>query len=230
MGCHELTTNELLMRDAKVWCSTVRVGSAEALTRWSIAAATNERMQPMSSIDRRQENSTQGGGKLRRRFFLSELELKNWLDPAFDNLLETRSGGTILQSKVFGKTHKIRSPEAMTGLTHLSESPNPWYLEKHATGMIRPRPSWADMPWWLPKEIVCLHLENTPEERSSRGSLSSDPQIDISSKRQETLNVSSFLLAFPLRRKILTLLPTKIDWIAREVTQNITRWRCWLVK
>ena len=76
------------------------------------------------------------------------------------------------------------------------------------------------------KEIVSLYLENTPEERSSRLSPSSDPNRN-QLKTSEDFELVYF--AFPLRRKILTLLLAKIDCNAREVTQNITRWRYWIV-
>jgi hypothetical protein len=88
------------------------------------------------------KKTRQGGGNTRRRFFLQELELKK-LTRSF---IWTPCRENDFANQDVRQAHKIRSPEAMTGLTNLIASPNPWQLQKHATNIIRTRPSWADMP------------------------------------------------------------------------------------
>lgn len=135
---------------------------------------------------------------------------------------------------IFSETHKIRSPEAMTRLMNLL-IPDSWKNMRRAWSVLDrhdcyQKKSYASQVERSYASDSSLYLENMAEERSSRLSRSSDSQIDISSKRHRTLNVSSFPLSFPLRRKILTVLLPKIDCTAREVTQNITRWRCWIIR
>ena len=100
--------NEFLMRDAELRCSNVRGGSAEALTRWSIAAATNERMRPMYSADRRQENTRPGARRTFTQKILPSGTRAEKTDLISYSIIHLKPilGEMILQSRLFGKLTK----------------------------------------------------------------------------------------------------------------------------
>jgi len=193
--------------------------------------------------------------RTRRGFLTQELELKNCLDVYSITPLKSTLGEWFFKARFsakltkkaawsYDRTNKISSnlliPSCWKDIRNMRRA---WsvlgrrgricqngYQKKWCVSILKTHQNSARSSSNTRVTIVCLYLENTPEGWSSRLSPSSEPQIDISSKRQKTLNVSSIPLAFPLRRKILTTLLTKTDWIAREVTQNLTRWRCRIVK
>jgi hypothetical protein len=121
----------------------------------------------------------------------------------------------------FGETHKITSPEAMTGVMNLL-IPDSWKNMRRASD-----PSWTVVARHAmmftkrncmhrklkkTKSDASLYLENVPEVRSSRLSPSSEkPNRHQLKKRHRTLNVSSPPLAFPLRRKKTANILAKID-------------------
>ena len=151
----------------------------------------------MYSADRQQKKKTrQGGGNTRRRFFLQELELKKLTWSCIRSFSWTPCRENDFANQDVRQAHKKRSPEAMTGLTNLIASPNPWQLQKHATNIIRTRPSWADMPSY--RNLMSLSWKHARRAIVPFVSIVRPPNRN-QLKTSEDFELVYF--AFPLRRK-----------------------------